>query len=166
MEGSEAQNYICYKINSARLTRSAYDGNTVADGDKNAVLLASDATWLNLIRSASSVLQQTRWTVSCVGNMSNSVDTMLDLDLQTTTPSMAKKTFLMIILQFSLLLVMGLDYSQIHAAAVVKKLHTKKTRLLLFGSDSKDASDRADLATKDFAHAIQWFQTSYETISN
>ena len=62
-------------------TRSAYDGNTVADGDKNAVLLASDATGLISCGAASSVLQHNGWTVSCVGNMSNSVDTMLDLDL-------------------------------------------------------------------------------------
>ena len=147
-------------------TRSAYDGNTVADGDKNAVLLASDATGLISCGAASSVLQHNGWTVSCVGNMSNSVDTMLDLDLHKLLRRVwPKKQGVMIIAIFSGT-GDGLGLFSEAAAAVVKKLHTKKTRLLLFGSDSKDASDRADLATKDFAHAIQWFQTSYETISN
>ena len=147
-------------------TRSAYDGNTVADSDKNAVLLASDATGLISCGAASSVLQHNGWTVSCVGNMSNSVDTMLDLDLHKLLRRVwPKKQGVMIIAIFSGT-GDGLGLFSEAAAAVVKKLHTKKTRLLLFGSDSKDASDRADLATKDFAHAIQWFQTSYETISN
>ena len=100
-----------------------------------------------------------------IHNDANSVDTMLEDLHKLLRRVWPKKQGVMIIAIFSGT-GDGLGLFSEAAAAVVKKLHTKKTRLLLFGSDSKDASDRADLATKDFAHAIQWFQTSYETISN
>ncbi len=145
-------------------TRFAYDGNATLDDDKNAVLLASDATGSIMCSAASSILQNGGWTVSCVGDMSNSADTMLDLDLHKLLRRVwSKKQGVMIIAIFSGT-GEGLGLFSEAAVAVVKKLHTRKIRLLLFGSDSKDASSRADLATKDFTHAIQWFQTSYETV--
>ena len=44
-------------------TRFAYGGNTVADSDKNAVLIASDTAGSIVCSAASSVLQHNGWTI-------------------------------------------------------------------------------------------------------
>ncbi|MDI1495145.1 MAG: transcriptional regulator [Cenarchaeum symbiont of Oopsacas minuta] len=145
--------------------RFASNDNTIVNADKNTVLIATDALGSILCGAAASVLRNGGWTVSHVGDMSKSANSMLDLDLHKLLRRVwPKKRGIMIVAIFSRT-GEGLGLFSEAAEAVTIKLKTKKIRLLLFGSDSADASARVDLATTNFMHAMQWFQTSYETIS-
>ena len=132
---------------------------------KNVILLASDPKSTLISESAAASFHSDEWSVSSLGDMSNAIDVLFDLDLEKLLLKVWKqKTGIMMIIIFSET-AQGFKFFS-EAVNSIKKEYGKNLYLILCGGIAKKTSSKADLVTENFESVIQWSQTIFESTNS
>ena len=132
---------------------------------KNAIILSADANSALIAEAASSSFHSEDWTVSSLGDMSEAINVLFDLDLQKFLGKVWKqKNGIMIIVVFSES-EEGLNFFA-ESVNTVKKEAGKNLHLILCGKLGKKTRIQADLLTDNPDTVLQWSQTVYESFES
>lgn len=133
-----------------------------ADSKKNVILISADSENLLLCGASSASFKTEQWNVSMLGDMSESINVLYDLDLQKFLGKIwKKKPGIMIIVVFSQT-EEGLKFFADSVNSSKEKMG-KNLKLILCGKVGKKTSIKADLITEDLDTILQWSQTVYES---
>ncbi len=134
--------------------------NAEIDDRKNVVIISADSQSAILAEAAAASFHSEGWNVSSLGDMSDSIDVMFDLDLQKFLGKVwTKANGVMIIVIFSTT-EEGLKF---FAQAVNSaKGKVGKNLSLVLCSNLKKTSVKADLVADDLESVLQWSQTTFE----
>ena len=128
---------------------------------KNVIVISADPKNAITAEAASAAFHSDGWNVSHLGDMSDSIDVLFDLDLEKFLGNIWKqKEGIMIIVVFS----DSQESLKFFAQAVnsIKEKFTKKMFLVLC-SKNKKANVKADLITDTFENVLQWSQSKFES---
>ena len=136
--------------------------HTKENQQKNVILISADAKNVLYSEAASVSFRFNEWNVFNLGDMSDAIDALLDLDLQKLLGKVWKqKNSIMIIVVFS----SSDDGFKFFSEAInlIKSKTSKKLYLVLCGRTKKKTTAKADLVTEKLEDAVQWSQTTYES---
>jgi methanogenic corrinoid protein MtbC1 len=139
--------------------------NDIED-ERNIILISSDHMSTLLSQCAAAAYRSEHWKVHDLGDMSESINVMFDLDLQKFLNKIWKqKSGIMIIIVFSQTSE-GLNFF----ADIVNSIKSKMGKnlfLILYGDvDKKTTKINADLFSNDIDQILQWSQTIFESYKN
>lgn len=130
------------------------------DNRKNVLIISADSQSILLGEAASASFHYEGWNVSDLGDMSDSIDVMFDLDLQQFLAKIwPKNKGVMIIVVFSAT-EEGLKFFAQAGNASKKKLG--KNLNLILCNMKKKTNIKADLVANDLESVMQWSQTKFE----
>lgn len=136
--------------------------HTKENPQKNVILISADTKNILYSEAASVSFRFNEWNVFNLGDMSDAIDVLLDLDLQKLLGKVWKqKNSIMIILVFSSTDDGFKFFSE--AINLIKGKSSKKLHLVLCGRIKKKTTAKADLVTEKLEDALQWSQTTYES---
>ena len=142
-----------------------YQVTTKSNSKKNVILLATDPKSTLISESAAASFRSDDWIVSSLGDMSNAIDVLFDLDLEKLLLKVWKqKTGIMVIVIFSET-EQGFKFFS-EAVNSIKKEYGKNLHLILCGGIAKKTGSKADLVTENFESVIQWSQTIFESTNS
>ena len=130
---------------------------------KNILIMAADAQSTLLSEAAAASFHSDQWQVFALGDMSSSIDILLDLDLQKFLGKIWKqKNGVMIIAVFS----SSEEGLKFFADSVnsIKGKSDHSPYLILCGNVGKKTKIKANLITEDFKTVLQWSQTVFERL--
>jgi len=134
--------------------------NSETDQRKNVMIISADSQSAILAEAASASFHSEGWNVSSLGDMSDAIDVMFDLDLQNFLGKVwAKNKGIMIIVIFSAT-EEGLKFFA-QAVNSAKGKFGKNLNLILC-SNLEKTSIKADLVANDLESVLQWSQTTFE----
>ena len=137
--------------------------NAEIDERKNVIIISADTQSVLLAEAASASFHSEGWNVSSLGDMSDSIDVMFDLDLQNFLGKVwTKNKGIMIIVIFSTT-EEGLKFFA-QAANSAKGKIGKNLNVILCSS-LKNPNVKADLIASDLESVIQWSQTTFERLA-
>lgn len=139
--------------------------NAEIDERKNVIIISADSQSALLAEAASATFHSEGWAVSSLGDMSDSIDVMFDLDLQKFLGKVwPKGNGIMIIVVFSA----TEDGLKFFAQAVnsAKEKQSKNLNLVLCSQMKKKTSVKADLVENDLESILQWSQTKFESLTS
>lgn len=138
--------------------------NSNIDERKNVMIISADSQSALLAEAATASFHSEGWHVFPLGDMSDSIDVMFDLDLQKFLAKVwAKNIGVMIIVVFSTT-EEGLKFFA-QAANSVKGKAGKNVNLILCSNMKKKSSIKSDLFANDLESVLQWSQTTFERIT-
>jgi predicted transcriptional regulator len=136
-----------------------------SNSKKNVIILSADTKSTLLTKAASSSFHSEQWTVSSLGDMSEAINVLFDLDLQKLLGKVWKqKNGIMIIVVFSDS-EEGLNFFS-ESVNTVKEEAGKNLHLILCGKLGKKTSIKADLLADNLDTVLQWSQTVYESLKS
>ncbi len=139
--------------------------NAEIDERKNVVLISADSQSVLLAEAASASFHSEGWNVSSLGDMSDAIDVMFDLDLQKFLGKVwLKNRDIMIIVIFSVT-EEGLKFFS-QAVNSAKGKFGKNLNLILCSNLNKKTSAKADLVANNLETVLQWSQTIFERSIN
>lgn len=128
--------------------------------EKNAIVLSTDSKNALHAEAASASFHSEGWQVSSLGDMSDTIDVLLDLDLEKLLGKIWKqKTGIMIIVVFSETQE-GLKFFSEAVNSVKGKVG--KNLYLVLCTKIKTPTAKADLVAENLETALQWSQTIFE----
>ncbi len=128
--------------------------------EKNAIVLSTDSKNALHAEAASASFHSEGWQVSSLGDMSDAIDVLLDLDLEKLLGKIWKqKTGIMIIVVFSETQE-GLKFFSEAVNSVKGKVG--KNLYLVLCTKIKTPTAKADLVAENLETALQWSQTIFE----
>lgn len=128
--------------------------------EKNAIVLSTDSKNALHAEAASASFHSEGWQVSSLGDMSDAIDVLLDLDLEKLLGKIWKqKTGIMIIVVFSETQE-GLKFFSEAVNSVKEKVG--KNLYLVLCTKIKTPTAKADLVAENLETALQWSQTIFE----
>ena len=129
---------------------------------KNVVILSADPQGRLISEAASASFHSESWNVFSLGDMSESINVLFDLDLQKLLTKIWKqKTGVMIVVVFSES-EEGLNFFAESINSVKEKMG-KNLFLVLCGEIGKKTEISADLSAPDLDTVLQWSQTVFES---
>ena len=138
--------------------------NTEIDPRKNIIIISADSQSVLLAEAASASFHSEGWSVSSLGDMSDAIDVMFDLDLQNFVGKIwTKNKGIMIIVIFSTS-EDGLKFFA-QAGNSTKGKFGKNLNLVLCSNMKKKTSAKADLVSNDLESILQWSQTTFESFT-
>ena len=139
--------------------------NEEIDERKNVVLISADSQSTLLAEAASASFHSEGWNVSSLGDMSDAIDVMFDLDLQKFLGKIwQKNSDIMIIVIFSVT-EEGLKFFS-QAVNSAKGKIGKNLNLVLCSNLKTMTSIKADLVANNLKTVLQWSQTIFERSIN
>ena len=130
------------------------------DTKKNVVVLAADSTSSLHAQAATASYHSEGWRVFSLGDLSDSIDVLFDLDLEKFLGKVWKqKEGIMVFVIFSET-EEGLKFFSEAVNSIKKK--SGKNLYLILCSKIKDTTAKADLITEKLDDALQWSQTTFE----
>ena len=148
--------------NSIRLTNLQ---SVESNPKKNVIILSADAKSTLIAEAAASSFHSEEWMVSSLGNMSEAINVLFDLDLQKFLGKVWKqKNGIMIIVVFSDT-EEGLNFFA-ESVNSVKEKAGKNLHLILCGKLGKKTRVESDLLTDNLDTVLQWSQTVYESFKS
>lgn len=133
--------------------------------NKNVIILSADANSTLITEAASSSFHSEEWKVSFLGNMSEAINVLFDLDLQKFLGKVWKqKKGIMIIAVFSDT-EEGLNFFS-ESVNAIKEEAGKNLHLILCGKLGKKTRIESDLLTDNLDTVLQWSQTVYESFES
>ena len=128
---------------------------------KNAIIISADSKSALITESASASFHAEGWNVSSLGDMSDAIDVIFDLDLQQFLGKVwTKKNGIMIIVIFSETNEGLKFFSQ--AVNSVKGQFGKNLNLVLCSKIKKNSLTKADLIADNLETVLQWSETTFE----
>jgi methanogenic corrinoid protein MtbC1 len=135
--------------------------NAEIDNRKNVIIISADSQSIQLAEAASASFHSEGWNVSSLGDMSDAIDVMFDLDLQNFLGKIwTKNKGIMIIVIFSAT-EEGLKFFA-QAGNSAKGKFGKNLNLILCSDMKKKTSIKADLVENNLESVLQWSQTTFE----
>lgn len=132
-----------------------------SDQRKNVLIISADSPSTLIAEAASASFHSERWNVSLLGDMSDAIDVMFDLDLQKFLGSVwAKKNGIMIIIVFAKT-EEGLKFFS-QAVNSIKGKFGKNLHLILCTDVKKKSIAKSDLTSDNLETVLQWSQTTFE----
>ena len=128
---------------------------------KNIIIISADSKSALIAESASASFHSEGWNVSSLGDMSDAIDVIFDLDLQQFLGKVwTKKNGIMIIVIFS----ETNDGLKFFSQAVnsVKEKFGKNLHLVLCSKIKKHTLTKADLIADNLETVLQWSETTFE----
>jgi methanogenic corrinoid protein MtbC1 len=128
---------------------------------KNVIIISADSKSALIAESASASFHSEGWNVSSLGDMSDAIDEIFDLDLQQFLGKVwTKKNGVMIIVIFSET-DEGLKFFS-QAVNSVKGKFGKNLNLVLCSKIKKNTLAKADLIADNLETVLQWSETTFE----
>lgn len=128
---------------------------------KNVITISADSKTALIAESASASFHSEGWNVSSLGDMSDAIDEIFDLDLQQFLGKVwTKKNGVMIIVIFSET-DEGLKFFS-QAVNSVKGKFGKNLNLVLCSKIKKNTLAKADLIADNLETVLQWSETTFE----
>lgn len=128
---------------------------------KNVIIISADSKSALIAESASASFHSEGWNVSSLGDMSDAIDVIFDLDLQQFLGKVwTKKNGVMIIVIFSET-DEGLKFFS-QAVNSVKGKFGKNLNLVLCSKIKKNTLAKADLIADNLETVLQWSETTFE----
>ena len=128
---------------------------------KNVIIISADSKSALIAESASASFHSEGWNVSSLGDMSDAIDVIFDLDLQQFLGKVwTKKNGIMIIVIFSET-DEGLKFFS-QAVNSVKGKFGKNLNLVLCSKIKKNTLAKADLIADNLETVLQWSETIFE----
>ncbi len=128
---------------------------------KNVIIISADSKSALIAESASASFHSEGWNVSSLGDMSDAIDEIFDLDLQQFLGKVwTKKNGVMIIVIFSETYEGLKFFSQ--AVNSVKGKFGKNLNLVLCSKIKKNTLAKADLIADNLETVLQWSETTFE----
>lgn len=131
------------------------------DERKNVLIISADSHSAILGEAASASYHYEGWNVFSLGDMSDSIDVMFDLDLQKFLAKIWSKNIGVMIIAIFSTTEEGLKFFA-QAGNASKEKFGKNLKLILCGNMKKKASIKADLVASDLESILQWSQTTFE----
>ena len=128
---------------------------------KNVIIISADSKSALIAESASASFHSEGWNVSSLGDMSDAIDVIFDLDLQQFLGKVwTKKNGIMVIVIFS----ETNDGLKFFSQAVnsVKGQFGKNLNLVLCSKIKKNSLTKADLIADNLETVLQWSETTFE----
>jgi predicted transcriptional regulator len=131
---------------------------------KNAILISDDTKNTLYSEAAAVSFRFNEWKVFNLGNMSDAIDALFDLDLQKLLGKVWKqKNSIMIVVVFSSSEDSFKFFSE--AINVIKTKSGKRLHLVLCGKLKKKTTTKADLVAENLEDVLQWSETTYESFA-
>ena len=131
------------------------------DQRKNVILISADSQSTLKAEAASASFHSEGWNVSFLGDMSDAIDVMFDLDLQKFLGSVwTKKNGIMIVIIFSKT-EEGLKFFS-QAVNSFKGKFGKNLNLVLCSDMKKKSIVKSDLISENLETILQWSETTFE----
>jgi len=128
---------------------------------KNVIIISADSKSALIAESASASFHSEGWNVSSLGDMSDAIDVIFDLDLQQFLGKVwTKKNGVMVIIIFSETNEGLKFFSQ--AVNSVKEKFGKNLNLVLCSKIKKNTLAKADLIADNLETVLQWSETTFE----
>ncbi len=128
---------------------------------KNVIIISADSKSALIAESASASFHSEEWNVLSLGDMSDAIDEIFDLDLQQFLGKVwTKKNGVMIIVIFSETYEGLKFFSQ--AVNSVKGKFGKNLNLVLCSKIKKNTLAKADLIADNLEAVLQWSETTFE----
>lgn len=128
---------------------------------KNVIIISADSKSALIAESASASFHSEGWNVSSLGDMSDAIDVIFDLDLQQFLGKVwTKKNGVMVIVIFSET-DEGLKFFS-QAVNSVKGKFGKNLNLVLCSKIKKNTLAKADLIADNLETVLQWSETTFE----
>jgi hypothetical protein len=128
---------------------------------KNIIIISADSKSALIAESASASFHSEGWNVSSLGDMSDSINVIFDLDLQKFLGKVwTKKNGIMIIVIFSET-DEGLKFFS-QSVNSVKGKFGKNLNLVLCSKNKKNTYAKADLIADSLETVLQWSETTFE----
>ena len=128
---------------------------------KNVIIISADSKSALIAESASASFHSEGWNVSSLGDMSDAINVIFDLDLQQFLGKVwTKKNGIMIIVIFSET-DEGLKFFS-QAVNSVKEKFGKNLNLVLCSKIKKNTLAKADLIADNLETVLQWSETTFE----
>jgi len=128
---------------------------------KNVIIISADSKSALIAESASASFHSEGWNVSSLGDMSDAIDVIFDLDLQQFLGKVwTKKNGVMVIVIFSETNEGLKFFSQ--AVNSVKGKFGKNLNLILCSKIKKNTPAKADLIADNLETVLQWAETTFE----
>jgi len=128
---------------------------------KNIIIISADSKSALIAESASASFHSEGWNVSSLGDMSDAIDVIFDLDLQQFLGKVwTKKNGVMVIVIFSETNEGLKFFSQ--AVNSVKGKFGKNLNLVLCSRFKKNTPAKADLIADNLETVLQWSETTFE----
>lgn len=128
---------------------------------KNIIIISADSKSVLIAESASASFHSEGWNVSALGDMSDSINVIFDLDLQKFLGKVwTKKNGIMIIVIFSET-EEGLKFFS-QSVNSVKGKFGKNLNLILCSKTKKNTLVKADLIVDSLETVLQWSETTFE----
>ncbi len=135
------------------------------DSRKNVIIISADSKSTQIGEAASASFHSEGWKVSLLGDMSDSIDVLFDLDIQKFLGKVwSKKNGVMIIVIFSES-DEGLKFFSQSINSIKGKIG-KNLSLILCSKSKEKTLAKADLVTDNLEDIIQWSQTTFESSIN
>jgi predicted transcriptional regulator len=132
------------------------------DPKKNAIIISADETSVLYCKAASSAMISGRWNVFELGDMSDAIDAMYDLDLQKLLTRVWKqKHGLMLVVVFSASEEGARFFSE--STVAIKPKFGKNLHLAVHTKSGSNV--KADFVTDRFDAVLQWADSIAETLS-
>lgn len=133
------------------------------DPRKNVIIISADSKSTQTAEAAAVSFHSEGWNVSLLGDLSDSIDVLFDLDIQKFLEKVwTKKNGVMIIVVFSET-PDGLKFFAQSINSIRGKMG-KNLSLILCGKSKEKTNAKADLITDNLENVIQWSQTTFERI--
>ena len=128
---------------------------------KNVIIISADSKSTLIAESASASFHSEGWNVSSLGDMSDAINVIFDLDLQQFLGKVwTKKNGVMVIVIFSETNEGLKFFSQ--AVNSVKEKFGKNLNLVLCSKIKKNTLAKADLIADNLETVLQWSETTFE----
>jgi methanogenic corrinoid protein MtbC1 len=135
------------------------------DPRKNVIIISADSKSTQTSEAASASFHSQGWNVSLLGDMSDSIDVLFDLDIQKFLEKVwTKKRGVMMIVIFSEA-DEGLKFFSQAINSIRGKIG-KNLSLILCSKSKEKTTIKADLVTDNLENVLQWSQTTFERIVN
>lgn len=131
------------------------------DERKNVLIISADSQSVLIAEAASASFHYEGWNVSSLGDMSDSIDVMFDLDLQKFLAKIWPKNKGVIIIVIFSATEEGLKFFG-QAANASKEKFGKNLNVILCSNLKKKTNIKADLVANDLESILQWSQTTFE----
>lgn len=135
-----------------------------ADPLRNAVLIAADPASAVACEAAAAALKGDGWSVSLLGDMSSSINVLLDIDLQRLLAKVWKGRRGMLAVCVFSDTGEGLNFFAESAGSALARAG-RGARLVLCGPAGPDCGLKADLITGDMETVLQWLHTAYDGVA-
>ena len=133
------------------------------DPMRSAVLMAADPASAVLCEAAAAALRGDGWSAHALGDMSASINVLLDLDLQRLLARVWRGRRGMLAVCVFSDSEEGLNFFAESAGSALARAG-RGARLVLCGPAGRAQGPKADLVTDSLGDVLQWVQTSYESM--